>query len=344
MGSLRLEGLDDPALANRRAALLGLLPQPGQRFQDEPYRTGSQAVEESLRSVGRARATCTSEVRRADSLHVGLVYQVQPGPACRVDSLVVTGVKPDLIRLARRSLSPLRGRPCTTRLLALAQERLSLLGVYRQIRFQLLEAGVGWWTTEGGRVSARLSHANLFAGGRGLQVGGSFSRVRQTGRVETWWPALILPTLRGELQLLQDRQQEENYHMLIRELRVGGRVQPSLLLTYSGGLAVSVVNLDEFSPDSTAYLARPGRQTVFNVQALRNSTDDPLDPHSGTLPNRRFFAGGMDHRGFGRHLLGPLDEAGAPIGPVRTDLGLRVGATDDEQDAWALHVSIGHSF
>ncbi|MFA7330550.1 MAG: BamA/TamA family outer membrane protein [Candidatus Delongbacteria bacterium] len=480
--SLRLEGLDDPALAGRRAGLLALLPQPGGRFQDEAYRSGSRAVEESLRGVGRARATCTSEVRRADSLHVSLEYQVRPGPACRVDSLVVTGVQPDLIRLARRSLSPLRGRPCTTRLLDLAQERLSLLGVYRQIRFQLLdppagradpgaltlqadlaprapqllEAGVGWWTTEGGRVSARWSHANLFGGGRGLQVGGSLSRVRQTGRVEAWWPALILPTLRGEIQLLQDRQQEENYHLLNRELRVGGRVQPSLVLTFSGGLAVSVVNLDEFSPDSTAYLARPGRQTVFNVQALRNSTDDPLDPRSGTLtsfqsewtlpgffstanylrlegeraayrslgsftgaarlhlglawplgnspdllPNRRFFAGGMDHRGFGRHLLGPLDEQGAstggqalalgslelrvplvwrlglalfvdagqvwsspgaarfreleyavgpalllrtPIGPVRTDLGLRVGAADDELDPWALHVSIGHSF
>lgn len=482
IGTLSLELPAGPHPGARESRLRELLPQPGQVFRDVDFLAGSRKVEDLLRAGGHARASCGGLIQREDSLHLGLVYQARPGPVFLVDSVIVTGVKPDLNRLAQRSLGPLRGRPCTPRLLAEAQDRLSLLGVYRQIRFLLadpsagsrdsttldlraelaprpphgLEAGVGWLTGEGGRVNGRWSHANLFLGGRGLQASGSLSRVKQTGRLESWWPTLGLPTLRGEVSLTLDRQRELSYRLLSRELRLGARVQPSLLIALNGGVAVSEVLVDMLSADSTALLAEPGRQTIFNAAVLRNATDNPLDPTQGTLaslqaewtipgffsnadylrldaarsayrrmgvvigaarlrlglawplgssqdllPNKRFFAGGVDQRGFARHRLGPRDDTGAalggqalvlgslelrvplvwrfagavfldagqvyaspgemradelelaagpalllktPVGPLRCDVGWRLGAASDQLGRWALHVSIGHPY
>lgn len=126
----------------------------------------------------------------------------------------------------------------------------------------------------------------------------------------------------------------------------------------------------------------------------------PLDGSEDLLPTKRFYAGGSDHRGFGRRQLGPRDSEGGalggealalfsvelrfpvagrvsgavfvdtgqvwsewrdvrasdlqtavgpgllvrtPVGPVRGDLGLRLGPGDDRAN-WAAHLSIGHPF
>ncbi|MDP2359728.1 MAG: BamA/TamA family outer membrane protein [bacterium] len=480
VAELELQG--PPEVEAREAELRDLLPAAGDIFTDESLRLAVRKVEDLLRGEGHARARCLTDVAVRDSLNLILACQVLPGPVCRVASVEVSGVAPDLARLAERSLRPLHDQPVTPRLLVGAQDRLRLLGVFRQIRFamdldslpdvrevpvalraelaprppRLLEAGAGWWTAEGGRLGGRWSHANLFTGGRGLQLTASASKVRQSSRLESWWPAMGSPTLRGEIALLLDRLREESYNVLNRELRLGLRQQPTLLLTLSGGVALADVQVEGRTADSTAFRARAGRQTMFTAAALRNTTDNPLDPRQGAqyslqlewtipgffsqadylrtdaervsyhslglvttaarlrvgmawplastpdlLPNRRFFAGGMEHRGFGRHQLGPRDAAGAPlggevlalggvevrlplvwklglaffvdagqvwsdlggaaprdleyaagpalllntpVGPLRADLGLRLGSSDDDLPNWAVHVSIGHPF
>jgi len=465
-----------------RDGLADLLPAPGRVFRDDDLQAAAVRVEERLRGEGRARARCHPSLLSLDSASVALRFQLEPGPVCRVDSIRVTGVAPDLARLAARTLRPLHGQIATPDALRGGRDRLRLLGVFRDIRLSLdgpadlesdlagvglraelapraprtLEGGLGWWTDEGGRLTGRWSHASLFGGGRGLQVEGGASRVRQNGRLDAWWPALGLATLRGEASLVADRQREASYHLLNRELRLGFRQQPTLRLGWSGGMGLAEVKVDERSPDSTAFRSKPGRQTVFRAALVADHTDNPLDPHRGgksglqvewtipgffnqgdflrvegeqtlhrevgpcvlaarlraglawplasspdLLPNRRFFAGGTDHRGFGRNRLGPRDTESAPVGgealalgslelrlplfwrlgaslfldagnvwrrpgeirpgevelaagpallvatpvgPLRADLGIRLGAADDGLGRWAVHASIGHPF
>ncbi len=466
----------------RREGLASLLPTAGDVFQDGQLQTSARRLEEALRAEGHARVRCRPGLLARDSASVDLTFLLVPGPVCMVDSIRVAGVAPDLARLARRTLSPLRGQPVTPVLLREARDRLRLLGVYGDIQLTLdgpadtlaavagvgvradlaprplrtLEGGIGWWTAEGGRLAGRWNHASLFGGGRGLQVEAGASRVKQNGRVDTWWPALVFPTLRGEAAVLADRLREESYHLLSRELRLGLRQQPTLHVGWSGGVGLAEIKVDDRSPDTTAFRSTPGRQTVFRAGVLRTTMDNPLDPRRGgqgsvqaewtipgffnqadflrvegeqtahvelgpcvlaahlrlglawplastpdLLPNRRFFAGGMDHRGFGRNRLGPRDtdssplggealalgsvelrlpliwrlgaslflDAGqvwrrpgdaeigdlelaagpalllaTPVGPLRADLGLRLGASDDGLGRWAFHASIGHPF
>jgi outer membrane protein assembly factor BamA len=478
----RVEWVEAPGGRGLQDGLTDLLPAPGRVFRDDDLQAAAVRLEERLRGEGRARARCLPTLLSMDSVSVALRFQLDAGPVCRVDSIRVTGVAPDLSRLAARTLTPLHGHIATPQALRGARDRLRLLGVFRDIQLRLegpadleaelagvglraelapraprtLEGGLGWWTDEGGRVAGRWSHANLFGGGRGLQGEGGASRVRQNGRLDAWWPAMGFATLRGEVSLLGDRQREASFHLLSRELRLGIRQQPTLRLGWSGGVGLSEVKVDDRSPDSTAFLSTPGRQTIFRAALAGDNTDNPLDPRRGgksglqvewtvpgffnqgdflrlegeqtlhrelgpwvlaarlraglawplasspdLLPNRRFFAGGTDHRGFGRNRLGPRDSEGAPVGgealalgsvelrlplvwrlgasffldagnvwrrpgeirpgdvelaagpallvatpvgPLRADLGLRLGAADDGLGRWALHASIGHPF
>ncbi len=63
----------------------------------------------------------------------------------------------------------------------------------------------------------------------------------------------------------------------------------------------------------TAYFSLPG--AVVAAAHVDAGAANPLGKSTDLLPNKRFYAGGeKSMRGFHRHLLGPLDPTGAPLG------------------------------
>lgn len=156
-------------------------------------------------------------------------------------------------------------------------------------------------------------------------------------------------------------------------------------------------NFLRLSAERSAYRRIVG---AIGAMRLRLGAAWPLAGSGDLLPTKRFFAGGADHRGFGRRQLGPRDADGGPlggeatalvsaelrmpvtqrvsaavfvdcgqvwsewsrlraadletavgpgllvrtpVGPVRGDLGIRLGPGDD-RPGWAAHLSIGHPF
>jgi outer membrane translocation and assembly module TamA len=305
VASLQVTGLPAQVDSLLRSALV---LQPGSRFRDAAYEADRRRLADGLRSHGHARASCEGELQAAVPGAVEVRFQVEPGPVNRIADLSAGGVTPDLERLALRQLEVLVGLRYDPRRLAEVRDRLRLLGVYRQIRLELqdlprpagpedlrlhadlsarpprtLEAGLGFWSAEGWRASATWRNANLLRGGRGGELRGSLSQLRQLGRARLWWPGLFGRLIGGEIGFSLDRQTETSFRSLDRELRLSARWRPSLLATLSGGISFANVDLTVLSLERIAFQARPGLLTTFHLDWMRDSSNDPFDPSRGTV-------------------------------------------------------------
>jgi translocation and assembly module TamA len=68
-------------------------------------------------------------------------------------------------------------------------------------------------------------------------------------------------------------------------------------------------------PAAHVYLGFPGVRNTVVAGRLAGGVAEPRGSSASLLPSKRFYAGGASSmRGFERRKLGPLDEAGAPIG------------------------------
>lgn len=281
-----------------------LLLHPGSVFSEPKLERSTRALEFLLKEDGHARAMIDRAVERLDSTRVRVRLVAEPGPVYRFDDVTVEGVAEDLVALARKTIEVRQGERYSPAAIERAQDNLRLLGLFRQIRLatrdtgpttltlhanllerapRTVELGVGYWTDDLFRAHARWEHRNLFRGGRGMDIGGSYSRFVQDVGVSFWWPALWGSRTRGVIAATAERQQEESYELLSTGLELGVRYRHSLLTTVRAGVTVSKVEVEVKTKEAGLFGEEGGLLTALSAGWSRDSANDRVYPTVGTV-------------------------------------------------------------
>ena len=283
----------------------------GQRFRDADVDASVAAAKLDLQNAGYARSEVEGRIELLDSLRVVVTIDAESGPLCRYRDIQVEGTKPDLVKLVRRSVGIDRGTLYSVSDLERARDRLRLLGLFRQVRLELLdapgfdrdaetaevdlvlhlsdrpprslEAGVGYWSEDGVRLQGRWQHRNLLQGGRGFELSSLFSEPRREIDSSLWWPALFRADVRGELGGHIAWQYEEAFDARRRGGDLSFVYRPNLRSTIRTGLEIERVTITRADPEPDE--ARITRETQIRLAAAWSfdTTDDRLDPTRGQL-------------------------------------------------------------
>ncbi|MEZ4647364.1 MAG: BamA/TamA family outer membrane protein [Candidatus Eisenbacteria bacterium] len=288
-----------------------ILVERGKRFRDADVDASVAAAKLDLENAGYARAAVEGRIELLDSLRVVVTIDADPGPVCRYREVRVDGTKPDLVKLVRRSVGIDRGALYSVSDLERARDRLRLLGLFRQVRLELLdspgfdhaaktaevdlvlhlsdrpprslEAGVGYWSEDGVRVQGRWQHRNLLLGGRGFEVGGLFSDPRREVETSLWWPALFRADVRGELAGHVAWQYEESFDARRRGGDLSFVYRPNLRSTIRTSLEIERVTINRYDPAPDEVPISRETQIRLAGQWSFDNTDDRLDPTRGQL-------------------------------------------------------------
>lgn len=313
---IRLEIKTGPAVHIARLEIAGLPPdwaadaqtpaglQRGRIFSEPALSRATGTLEAALRDDGYAFAKVQSAVTRCDSQQVAIHLAVTPGARYQIAGVAVTGTRPDLAPLARRTMSVRIGERYSPELVERAQSNLRMLNLFRQIRISTidvgqdslemraelidrrprsLEAGVGYWSDEFLRAQLRWEHRNLLRGGRGVGVTASHSRFLQSANASTWWPALLGARTRTTLRIGFERQWEKSYELLSRELELGATYRISPWSQLRASVAVARVDVDVTTPEEAAFIELGGLLTVLSLRWSRDRVNDRLYPTRGTV-------------------------------------------------------------
>ncbi|MEJ2722680.1 MAG: BamA/TamA family outer membrane protein, partial [bacterium] len=213
----------------------------GSVFTDADARETLESMKTLLEESGHARATADVRVTWEDSTHVGVVFEVDAGPVYYFGDVTVSGASDDLAPVAERTARIRRGRRYEPKLVDNAEQNLRLLGLFRQIRTQLVDSapdtldvrvevtmrepyeiqtGVRYWTDAKLDAGVLWTGRNLLKRGRGVSALASASSVLQRAELSTWWPAVLAARSRLSLTLGVRNETEQAY----RSLEIGGEI------------------------------------------------------------------------------------------------------------------------
>jgi outer membrane protein assembly factor BamA len=278
--------------------------EPGSVFTDGNVKAAVARLESALKDRGHARAKVDATVLYADSTHVKLRLKGDPGPVYKFEDLVVTGAPDDLVPLVRKTVDLEPGTVYSPAIVQNAEDYLRLLGLFGRVRLSTVEAGpetlhlhadlsrrspwifqvnVGYWTDDQLKVSSRWHHRNLFLGGRGIEIKGSYSKFNQTGGASLNWPGLFGPRTWGQAGVGIESQREESYNLLSTSMEFSGTYRPTLLTSFTAGVSISDVSVDVKTAEAEAFLERGGLLTEVSLNVSRDSSNDRLYPTKGTV-------------------------------------------------------------
>jgi outer membrane protein assembly factor BamA len=292
----------DSLPADLHAADFDLPLEAGSLFIDTDVQKSVQALVETLRSRGYARAHVVPRVRWIDASQVEAHLVVRSGAVYFFGDVHVEGIGEDLVPLAHKTIGIQRGRRYSPKRLSDAREDLRALNLFQQTRLEIvdsapdtvdvvaslverrpttLNASVRYWTDEQIQGTARWTHRNLFRNGRGASVGISASPYLQRADATVWWMGLPRPRTSTILTGRSERESEESYTTVstggILSLRYSRSFETSLRM----GLDISNVSVTEKVSGDTI-LAQDGLLTALLVDAARRDTDDPITATRGT--------------------------------------------------------------
>ncbi len=282
----------------------------GDRFTDASVDGSETSLWTALVDRGYARAETEARVVPIDTTHVRVVFDADPGPLCRFGWLEVKGTRTDLEGLVRRVFGIQGGTLYSRKRLEQARNRLRLLGLFKQVRVDIvedesfdrdaetgtvhviirlvdrpprsLETGVGFWSEELLRVQGRWQHRNIFRRGRGFEVGGLFSAPRRGVESSVWWPALFRANVRGELTGKVGWEYEEAYEARTQGGDISLVLRRGFDTTIRGGVELERVRtklLGELEPGQRADTDETQLRLFGNV--AYDNTNDRLDPSRG---------------------------------------------------------------
>ena len=300
VATVMLEGFPElvtPPPADRLAL------QAGRAFTDTHLADTRRRLERLVQEEGYARATVATRVTLVDSNRVTVVFACAPSERLRYSGVRVEGASPDLVELVKQTTEIHPGQWCTLSSRREAQTNLRLLDLFRQVRLGLtddgpgqvllevqvlerppraMEFGLGYWSEEFLRSRIHWTHRNLLQRGRGLKVGGSYSRFQQIAETAVWWPSLLGARTSVVLSGAAERQDEEGYRLNETRGALSIRYRHSHLTAVSGGLTASSVNWK--GKDGRPADGEPGGLLTYaSLWLHRDSADDRLDPTSGSV-------------------------------------------------------------
>jgi len=297
---IRHEGLPpgfDPPAREDDAALA-----EGDRFRDQAVKAARATLRRHLEEAGYARAQVESEIALDDPGEVVVTFVVTSTERFRFDGLEIRGADDDIRDLARRSIERPGGERFTPVLLENARRDLRDLGLFRQVRVRAdrtapntlemtvdltlrelrsARIGIGTWSDHPIQVRAGWRHRDLFGGGRGFEVDGSFAlNLRELG-ASVDWPVLLRRRSRTEFGTRYRVEDEESYGSEEFEVFVDNLFHVDQRTSWRLGTSWIETALDLRTDDVDAFETRPGEQVLFDFQWFHDGVDDLLDPTAG---------------------------------------------------------------
>lgn len=275
----------------------------GAVFSDKRVDAATVALDSLLTFSGYARAAVESRVSWQDSSHVVVHFQVEAGAMYYFGDVTVTGASGDLLPLIDKTTTFERGERYSPEVLAESQKNLRVLGLFRQVRFDLVdeapdtlgvaisvlmreprtfEANARYWTDEGFSAGARWTHRNIFRRGRGMQVVLFGSVLRQVAEVSAWWPAIFWARSRGVATVGTLREDEESYSSISTGIDLILKHEYSPVATVWGGVSLSNEQIENKTLDPSIEDGE-GRLFAFKLGFDRQATNQPIVATSGTI-------------------------------------------------------------
>jgi outer membrane translocation and assembly module TamA len=300
-GEIAVEGIPDAAQAVADSAQIAL-PQDG-RFDEEAVLAVRDDLILGMRRAGHPRAEIELKVELADSSRADVLFDCEPGTTFTYEGLQVTGAPPDLEPLARRTIDLEAGTPYSPVVAADSRQYLRDLDLFRQIRLKnepqdsttldlvaelsprkmlTLETSVGTFTDNPVVVTAYAVHRNIFKGGRGLGAGASYATHYRWAEVRTWWHAALFRRTRTTLRLRYDVEDEDSYRLGTASITLSTLYNLWRFSSLRTAITVSNGVLDNRSSDPDAFIDEVGLQTVFSLMWFRDTSDNPLNPLTGS--------------------------------------------------------------
>lgn len=300
-GEVDVAGLP-PATAAQADTVRQRLPR-GQRFSDAAVAAARDQLLLAQQRAGHARPEVSVDIQRAADSTATIQFNCRPGASFRYESLSVGGIPDDLVPLVRRTLDLDPGTPFTPDVAGRGRRDLRRLQLFRQIRLVsearsdttlelvadlkarrmiTVEASVGTFTDDPVVGSAGIVHRNLLGGGRGGGLDVLYSTYRREAGGRLWWPALVTPRSRTELELRGEIEDEDSYRLDTVSAELSTLFEPWRTASLRVGLTVSHGTLLERTLSRNAFLSDVGLLTALGATWYRDTSDSPVDPRRGS--------------------------------------------------------------
>jgi outer membrane protein assembly complex protein YaeT len=291
----------------------------GQPFTEDDYQAGDRELKEFFLKRGYAHVDVARSAKVDLASHrADVSYVIDPGPECTFDGSSVEGTKNvdpaivlrerewhegdrfsiDRVHESRENLLKLdlfsaveigwetQNKPSQVPMILKVEEKPP-----REIKFS-----VGFGTDDHYRAQIHWQHNDWLGDGRQLGVTLKYSSITSTAGVLFAQPHFLLPRMRGVIELLQDRDDEDNY--TLDASRLHPRLEPRITRDLSAyfGLRVERDKLTSIAQATVNALGgevKSGLLLVGPSLGLRwNTTTDPLNPQSGEVVSIGFDEAG----------------------------------------------------
>jgi len=349
-GEVGVQGLPEAASAGIDSLQLYLTGD--RRFRDQHIERVKAGLDLAMQRAGHARPEVTVEIVRTAPDRAAVTFHCEPGSLYVYQRLAVQGVPSDIERLVRRVVDLEPGTGYTPRIADEARRHVRKLGLFRFSRITsevsgpgtldlvadleprkmiTLEAGVGSFTDNWYVLSGSAKHRNLFGRGRGVELSGQFATHEREVALHTWWPALLTPRSRADLELRRRVEDEDAYRLAKNEVELSNLFERWRHSSLRLGVTLSDGELEARTAEDVDedLVTQDGLQTVWSALWYRDTSDSPLSPRIGsryTLQGDVSVPGVLTEAPFAG--LRAVATRYLPAGPRRT-LALRLDA------AWA---------
>jgi outer membrane protein assembly complex protein YaeT len=291
----------------------------GQPFTEDDYQAGDRALKEFFLKGGYAHVDVARSAKVDLASHrADVAYVIDPGPECTFDGSRVEGTKNvdpaivlrerewhegdrfsiDRVRETRENLLKrdlfsaveigweTQNKPSQVPMILKVEEKPP-----REIKFS-----VGFATDDHYRAQLHWQNNDWLGGGRQLGITLKYSSITSTAGMLFTQPHFLVPHMNGIIELLQDRDEEDNY--TLDASRLHPRLEPRITRDLSAyfGLHVERDKLTSISPATIEALGgevKSGLLLVGPSLGLRwNTTTDPLNPQGGQVVSLGFDEAG----------------------------------------------------
>jgi outer membrane protein assembly complex protein YaeT len=280
----------------------------GQPFTEDDYQAADRSLKEFFLNRGYAHVEVARSAKVDLASHrADVSYVIDPGPECTFDGSRVEGTKRvdpavvlrerewqegerfsiDRVRETRENLLKRdlfssveigwekQDKPSQVPMILKVEEKPP-----REIKFS-----AGFATDDHYRVQLQWQHNDWLGGGRQLGITLKYSSITSTVGTLFVQPHFLVPHMNGIIELLQDRDEEDNY--TLDASRLHPRLEPRITRNLSGYFGFRVerdklTSIAEATINALGGQVKSGLSLIGPSAGLRwNTTTDPLNPQGG---------------------------------------------------------------
>jgi outer membrane protein insertion porin family len=300
-GEVSVEGMPESGAAAADSVHLAL-PR-GARFREAAIFGVRDDLILAMRRAGHPRAEVELSVSRPDSSTADIRFACEPGLPFVYHDFVQEGAPEDLVGLVDKTVRLEENTPYSPRVADDAQRFLRDLELFRQIRLTnvvhdstsldlkaelrarkmlTVEASVGTFTDNPVVVTGYVLHRNIFKGGRAVGVGASYATHYRWVEGGTLWQGVPIARARTDLKLRYEIEDEDAYRLDTKSAVLSALFSEWRYSSLRLALEVSDGILESRSEDETSFPDDVGLQTVLAAKWYRDTSDNPLDPLTGS--------------------------------------------------------------